>query len=271
MRPSVSLRGTHGAGGRTSGIVGMSGPWCCLTSGHPPQRATISKTGGRLTQAPAGTNLTTGHAVVIFKTSSSAVTFPRSVRQVALWPVGDQFHELPFGLLEVVVQAMLSQYGFPWFAVRSTVSFGILFILCVLVVYFHVSSSSSCVSRLERWKGATSLWWWSLRTSRSSVSVLFMVLPDLTRRIVFGVAPPRTGRRKSPRRVCFRVTRRGPIGPSDTHERSSSQSSPVNMTYDSVVLSWPRPSRRGLISLIPSTTFSRGHRFGMAPNLRLVR
>ena len=36
----------------------------------------------------------------------------------------------------------------------------------------------------------------------------------------------RTIRRKSPRRVCFRVTRRGPIGLSDTRERSSSQSSP---------------------------------------------
>ena len=54
-----------------------------------------------------------------------------------------------------------------------------------------------------------------------------------------------------------------PIGPSDARERSSSQSSPVNMTYDIVALSWPRASRRGLTSLIPSTTFSRGHRFGM--------
>ena len=36
-------------------------------SGHPPQRATIPKTGGRLTQAPAGNNPTTGQAVVILK------------------------------------------------------------------------------------------------------------------------------------------------------------------------------------------------------------
>ena len=74
MRPSVSrregqslrYRETHGTGGRTSSIVGMLGPWCRLTSGHPPQRATNPKTGGRLTQAPAGTNPTTGQAAVYF-------------------------------------------------------------------------------------------------------------------------------------------------------------------------------------------------------------
>ena len=37
MRPSVSCQtgSTQGTGGRTSGIVGMLGPWCRLTSGHP--------------------------------------------------------------------------------------------------------------------------------------------------------------------------------------------------------------------------------------------
>ena len=219
MRPSVSRRGgqspkyreTHGTGGRTSGIVGMPGLWCRLTSGHSPQRATISKTGGRLTRAPAGTNPTTGQAVVIFEnlvpevsSTSRSLASRRSVPRVPLRPVGG------------CGQVMLSQHGFHWYAVRSTVSFGIHFSLCVLVVYFHVSSSSSCVSWLERWKRTTSLWWWSFRTSRSSVSVLFMVLLGLSRMIVFGVAPLRTGRRKSPRRVCFWVTRRGPIGTSET-------------------------------------------------------
>ena len=46
MRPSVSRRGgqsprytasTHVTKGRTGGIMVMLGPWCCLTSGHPPQ------------------------------------------------------------------------------------------------------------------------------------------------------------------------------------------------------------------------------------------
>ena len=44
----------------------MLGPWYWFTSGHSPQRATNPKTGGRLTQAPAGTNPTTGQAAVSF-------------------------------------------------------------------------------------------------------------------------------------------------------------------------------------------------------------
>ena len=47
-------RETHGTGGRTSGVVGMLGPWCGLKSGAPLARATNPKTGGRLTQTPAG-------------------------------------------------------------------------------------------------------------------------------------------------------------------------------------------------------------------------
>ena len=42
--------------------------------------------------------------------------------------VSSTSHQLPFGLLDVVVQAMLLQYGFPLFAVRSTVSFVFFFI-----------------------------------------------------------------------------------------------------------------------------------------------
>ena len=141
-----------------------------------------------------------GHVPEVSSTSRSMAS-RRSVPRVVLRPVGG------------CGQAMLSQYGFPWYAVRSTVSSGILFSLCVLVVYFHVSSSSSCVSRLERWQHPCG--GWSFRTSRSSVSVLFMVLPGLSRIVVFGVAPLLTGRRKSPRRVCFWVTRRGPIGTSE--------------------------------------------------------
>ena len=44
-------------GGRTSGILGMLGPVYGLTSVHPLQGR---PPGGRLTRAPAGTNLTTG-------------------------------------------------------------------------------------------------------------------------------------------------------------------------------------------------------------------
>ena len=122
----------------------------------PPARATNPKTGGRLTQAPAGTNPTTGQAVVFFNlefgghvpevsSTSRSMASRRSVPRVVFRPVGG------------CGQAILSQYGFPWYAVRSTVSSGILFSLCVLVVYFHVSSSSSCVSRLERWKSSNIL------------------------------------------------------------------------------------------------------------------
>ena len=70
-------------------------------AGTPPQRATLPKTGGRLTQAPAGTNPTTGQAVVIFKnlefdghvlvvSSTSRTTVSRrSVPRVAFRLVGD--------------------------------------------------------------------------------------------------------------------------------------------------------------------------------------
>ena len=62
----------------------------------PPQRATISKIGGRLTQAPAGTNSTNGQAVVIFErghvpevsSTSRPTASRRPVPQVVLRPVG---------------------------------------------------------------------------------------------------------------------------------------------------------------------------------------
>ena len=118
-----------------------------------------------------------------------------------------------------------------------------------------------------------SLWWWSFRTSRSSVSVLFKVLPGLSRMIVFGVAPLRTGRRKSPRKVCFWVTRRGPIAP-DAFDRRGAFFQPVfsgerDVRQSCVVMA--RSFTEGAHTLLPSTTFSRGHRFGMAPNLWLAR
>ena len=67
MRPSISRRtaSMHGAGVRTSGIVGCRDRGVGSPAGTP-HTATIPKTGGRLTQAPASTNPTTGQAVVIF-------------------------------------------------------------------------------------------------------------------------------------------------------------------------------------------------------------
>ena len=67
---------------------------------------------------------------LFFLTSSSAVTFPRSVRQVALWPVGDQFHEFLFGLLEVVVRRCY----------HSTVSLGMLSAARCPLVFFFLSA-----------------------------------------------------------------------------------------------------------------------------------
>ena len=140
-----------------------------------------------------------GHVPEVSSTSRS-VASRRSVPRAPLRSVGG------------CGQAMLSQYGFPWYAVRSTVSSGILFSLCVLVVYFHVSSSSSCVSRLERWKRSNVL-----------VVVEFQDLSELGLCVVHGAARPEpdhclrcSSTAYSPRRVCFWVTRRGPIRPSET-------------------------------------------------------
>ena len=167
---------------------GMPGPWCCFTNGHPSEWATTPKTGGRLSQAPAGTNPTTGQSVVIFLTSSSAVT-------------RGQFDKSPFGQSEISPTSCLSACWRLWYrrCYRSTVSLGMLsavrfplvsyFSLCVLVVYFHVSSSSPCVSRLERWKKSYVL-----------VVVEFQLLSELGL-CVFREAPPLKGRWKSPRRV----------------------------------------------------------------------
>ena len=82
LEGATTRAGVSVPAGRTGGIMGMLGPWCCLTSGHPPQGATSSKTGGRLTQGPAGTNPKTGQAAVIFfslTVSSSSVSCQRSV------------------------------------------------------------------------------------------------------------------------------------------------------------------------------------------------
>ena len=151
----------------------------------PPARATNPKTGGRLTQAPVGTNPTTGQAVVIFLnfefgghvpevvSTSRPTAIRRSVPRVVLRP-----------------QALLSQYGFPWYAVRSTVSFGFLIFL--------------------------SAFWWCIFTfrpprraypgskdgRRSNVLVVveFQVLSELGL-CVFGAAPPLKGPLLCPRRV----------------------------------------------------------------------
>ena len=144
---------------------------------HHQQRATIPKTGGRLTQAPAGTNPTTGQAVVISK--------PRVRRSRSR----GQFDKLPYGQSEISSTSCPSACWRLWYrrCYRSTVSLGMLSAvrfplvsycsLCVLVVYFHVSSSSPCVSRLERWKRSNVL-----------VVVEFQVLSELGLCVVHGAA-----------------------------------------------------------------------------------
>ena len=129
-----------------------------------PARATKSSTGGRLSQRPAGTNPRTEQAADIFK--------PRVQRS----PSRSQFDRSPCGQSEIISTSSPSAC---WFAVRSTVSLVLLFCSCRRCL--HVWSSSTCV---------TFGWWWGFRSSRSSVSMWFMVLPGLSRRIVFGVAPP---------------------------------------------------------------------------------
>ena len=110
-------------------------------------------------------------------------------------------------------------------------------------------------------------------------------------RIVICSAPPRTGRRRSPRRVWFRVTRRGPVNPSEVIPWLMAPNAfDSNGVFFQLVFSGERDVRqcrvvmvtsrsqgtverftKGLTSLTPSTTtINRGHRFGVAPNLMLV-
>ena len=84
---------------------------------------------------------------VTFLTSTPELACPRSVRQVALWPVGGQFAKLPHALLEVVLQWYLSL----WYVVFCT-SHGIAVrcsVVCFtlsarLLIVLLVSLSLSC-------------------------------------------------------------------------------------------------------------------------------
>ena len=179
MRPSVSRRtaSTHGAGGRTSGTVGMPGP---CTSGPLPAKGDHSQN-WRATDPS-----TSGHQPHNWSSRRYYFLKPRVRRSRSR----GQFDKSHCGQSEISSTSCPSACWRLWYrrCYHSTVSLCLLsavrfplvfYFPCVLVVYFHVSSSSSCGSRLEGWK-------------RSSVLVVVesQDLSELGLCVVHGAASP---------------------------------------------------------------------------------